>query len=1547
MKKMKVKQMFKGHFLLFCWVFMTMICFAHQTQNRTTLSSYISLSEDDTSKNKSFVQKCANFGDVNCNSNEAGGICGNITTAEISDCSNTGNIQGNEKVGGISGSSATSNNDSSYIRHCFNSGQVNAGSQAGGMLGYMNGQTNVLHSYNIGNIIANNYAGGIIGRKYSQNANLAYCFYDKQMCLVNGVNNQDQISNAEGKNTLQILGDSMSSFLDTVHWTYNQNRYPQLRFGDSCLALKAATTPLILHENEDISFVSHPFFVENSSGLNWETSDSNSIHFKDNMGIIIKSDSDITVSIGDNTYLYKQIRFYRIQPLPSTPLVLYDTICRGESYRQNGFDISDSLLAGLTDFEYHDSLKNQYGGDSIRSLYLHIRPIYNIVLHSNNGTGNKDTVQLCGNSLFVLPDSLFFWNYHILVGWAYNDNGKTYIQNGDSVICSNDTDLYAIWQTTGEHPDYPLTIDNREELIAFRDAVNNYKKGTYKGIDNQSTGYKDRFFKLTTDIDLDTLYQTKTSWIPIGKANSNSFRGNFDGGNHSVTYLYIDNSSSDYMGLFGYLDSGARVSNIHLASNDTVIGRKYCGGIAGFAGNNVVISHCINEAYIEGYGESTGGILGKANYNDTLIECANYAHITGDTNMTGGICGNLSKSVIIACINTGYIQGNDKAGGLCGYSNGNSVYNSMLYYSYNSGQVRGIKNVGGLIGNAYSNTKIYQSYHSGQIEANTLYGSLIGQKSQKTVDVSQCCYDKQISPYGAINQSDDSSALGIVSALISAYTSTWNTNYWDNSTGIYPQLVRADSNIFNYMAIQGIILDSSEDCRIVFHDFQLSECTSIQWSTNSSNLIFQQCTGHISASDSLIHIQSIFQGKMYKEWYIQKIVFRKCDTLLMQVCAMQPIDTLGHNFIANRDTVIQQNLNCIQGGDSLITAIIDVLARYEMHFEDTICQGESYHKNGFSIDAALASQEGILHFTDSLLTYEGCDSIRALTLYIQPVYIVHLLSGDSSNISWNSRICGKSYWKIDTLPFQKAHHNFIGWSLSVNGNADLLQGDSIYVESDTNLYAVWMPDGLSAEYALTIESTNEFIAFRNAVNDYNNGYYKGVYNNRSGYSNNYFRLSTDIDLKTQCDSLHQWEPIGKSTTFCFKGHFEGDGHSIDYLYIDSSTLSYKGIFGCVDSGEIANITLGINSVISANKYVGGIVGYARNRTFIHGCANHAQIEGNGECVGGICGYLQQSTIQECFNSGRIQGNEKVGGIVGSAGASDNNGTSVSYCFNSNYIQGNNNIGGIIGFLNGKSNLQKAYNCGQLAGNNYTGSIVGRKYNSDAIVNQCFYDKQMLPIGGINGIDASNETTGCYTSQMTGSALEKQLGSQYWVFNENKYPQLQNSSHSFVAQIATVPVFLTIPECTEWVKNDFLLGEWQDMTWISSNENCLRINQNRAEIIGKDSMVHLQAVWKGYILKDLLFKMIDNGNKIKEIPFSANIKVFPNPTHDICHVIIEGNEGNLIRYVQLHETSGKIVYQCEIEKRECVISMENLPKGTYLLCITDNSNSLRYVPVVLQ
>ena len=62
------------------------------------------------------------------------------------------------------------------------------------------------------------------------------------------------------------------------------------------------------------------------------------------------------------------------------------------------------------------------------------------------------------------------------------------------------------------------------------------------------THYRDTTIHLTTNITL-----TDGVWTPIG-TSGHPFSGHFEGWGHTISGLSIDAGSSDYQGLFGYVD---------------------------------------------------------------------------------------------------------------------------------------------------------------------------------------------------------------------------------------------------------------------------------------------------------------------------------------------------------------------------------------------------------------------------------------------------------------------------------------------------------------------------------------------------------------------------------------------------------------------------------------------------------------------------------------------------------------------------------------------------------------------------------------------------------------------------------------------------------------------------------------------------------------------------------------------------------------------------------------------------------------------------------
>lgn len=89
---------------------------------------------------------------------------------------------------------------------------------------------------------------------------------------------------------------------------------------------------------------------------------------------------------------------------------------------------------------------------------------------------------------------------------------------------------------------------------------------------------------------------------------------------------------------------------------------------------------------------------------------------------------------------------------------------------------------------------------------------------------------------------------------------------------------------------------------------------------------------------------------------------------------------------------------------------------------------------------------------------------------------------------------------------------------------------------------------------LTIASLEDFLLFRDAVNDSSN--YKGV-KLADAAKGLWFSLEADIDLKTVCGKgIGNWKLIAP-----FAGNFEGNGHTISNLYMDELQNGSAGLFG--------------------------------------------------------------------------------------------------------------------------------------------------------------------------------------------------------------------------------------------------------------------------------------------------------------------------------------------------------------------------------------------------
>ena len=224
-------------------------------------------------------------------------------------------------------------------------------------------------------------------------------------------------------------------------------------------------------------------------------------------------------------------------------------------------------------------------------------------------------------------------------------------------------------------------------------------------------------------------------------------------------------------------------------------------------------------------------------------------------------------------------------------------------------------------------------------------------------------------------------------------------------------------------------------------------------------------------------------------------------------------------------------------------------------------------------------------------------------------------------------------------------------------------------------------------------------------------------------------LAKDINV-----SAFQWTPVG-TRDGSFSGSFNGQGHTISSLTINTTDVKYAGLFGYASGATIKNLTVS-GSVTASYMWgecsAGGIVGF--NDSTIANCANYAAVSVStiGSSVyanvsGGGIAALNSGTIENCQNSGDV--------------TAANNSTNAN--------PGGAYAGGICASNNNKS-ITNSYNIGTSSATSkveaLTGGICAQNYET---ITNCYSTNGYNVINNFYGFAT---TTGCGTFSDNGGVL---------------------------------------------------------------------------------------------------------------------------------------------------------------------------------------------------
>ncbi len=256
-----------------------------------------------------------------------------------------------------------------------------------------------------------------------------------------------------------------------------------------------------------------------------------------------------------------------------------------------------------------------------------------------------------------------------------------------------------------------------------------------------------------------------------------------------------------------------------------------------------------------------------------------------------------------------------------------------------------------------------------------------------------------------------------------------------------------------------------------------------------------------------------------------------------------------------------------------------------------------------------------------------------------------------------------------------------------------------------------------------------------------------------------YTLANNIDASGTSNAADVWGtsmtsgtgfvPIGNGSTN-FTGTLNGQGHTINDLYINAPSSAYVGLFGnTAPASTIENVGV-TNAQISGSNipidgFVGGLVGYSQGTLASDYVTGSVSSTGD-TYVGGLVGYANLGTISSSYNTASVTGfggSAFVGGLAGQS----NGGASILNCYNSGTISGFD-VGGLVGYNN--SAVTDSYSDGPVSGTATVGALF---FFNGGLIKNTFWDSTTA---GVSDGVSSGSSIGVL------SATTAQLESQSYI-----------------------------------------------------------------------------------------------------------------------------------------------------------------------------------------
>lgn len=978
----------------------------------------------------------------------------------------------------------------------------------------------------------------------------------------------------------------------------------------------------------------------------------------------------------------------------------------------------------------------------------------------------------------------------------------------------------------------PYQIGNADQLMWFAAKVNG---STKKSTSNLCA-------KLTSDIDL-----TGKDWTPIGQATNTysdyvAYGGTFDGGGHMVSGLAINNAKT-YQALFGYVKGGTirdltvkgsvktstksssyaagivsygnpvTIKNCTNEVDVTASAKGYAAGVCAYLGTGSKMESCANKGSVSGYGDYVGGVAGTVTGSTTTITgCFNHGVVIntgkpGSMNYcTGGIAGGIATGVTVErCGNTGNITSTLKrTGGIAGSAGG------TINACFNTGTITGIYGVGGIAGDSgTSDAKVTGCYNTGDV--------------------------KGVSPSASFKDTNAKGIGGIIGGV-------GGTNYKASVSGCYNMGTVSNASTLTDITVGGIV-----GCSVA-KTYSGTATENLMTVTNCWYLdtTAEQGDGYNKSASGITAktAKQIADGDIGDGWVMgpdghpilgwqdpnatYKVTFNikpEDAKLMVKGSSDKTVDpesdgtyrlkngTYTYEVTADEYKTKTGSFTVAYSGQS-ISVSLDI-QKYDYVFTTDPEDAKLTVKSGNDVQKSLADgrtyqlakKGNPYRYTVEKFGYEtksgtlnvkgnADNDKKSVTLKKLPVYkvnftvekaaggqdstpVITVTSKDDKDADLEADEDGDYHLPDGDYSYSVSCSGYktVRGEFTVSGKDLTVDGIQLEIQTSWDGESYTEP-AKNGQGVYLISSPDELMWFD-----------KNAKRTDSAKLLADITINEDVSGSDATSQKYKWTPIGTDSSK-YTGTFDGNGHTISGLYINS-TAANTGMFGRIGSSAVVkNLTLADSVIRSTKNYTGAITGYIDDAASVTNCHTKNSVQVSAAVyTGGITGYQDDtSTLTRCSNAAEVTGANNVGGISGYNWSKSS--ASLTDSYNRGSVSGSNLVGGICAQIYIGGTVSDVYNLGTVqatgtAGTPTAGGITGvfrwgtikSAYNAGIVkatakggvagrleassssrtVQNVFYSDEYEAVGNLNSCTIQNGTATAKTSDGLKALTSENLG----------------------------------------------------------------------------------------------------------------------------------------------------------------------------------------------